>query len=432
METRIIPKTHHQRSGRPRLILRSTWVTLAAIVLALNAAGLPASYAKYKSVCTSAACAHSEEIARLTPEGVRALRDFGLSPGFYGAYVGVVLPEVAALTFATVAGVIIWHKSDDRMALFSAFALLLFGGAAFNSDVSEAAAAAYPALWLPVHLLEYAGQVAYTTFFYVFPDGRFVPRWGRWLVLVWAVLLVPDVFFPRSPLNLLDGPLFFGLIGGAVLAQVYRYMRVSTPVRRQQTKWVVFAMAVAGAGLVGTSTLVSAVPAIEQSGLLGQMIGTTLTEGFVLLIPLSIGVAMVRYGLYEIDIIINRTLVYGSLTATLVVAYLGCVIGLQYVLRALTVEVSNLTIVASTLLIAALFNPLRRRIQSFIDRRFYRRKYDARKTLEAFSAKLRDETDLEALSEDLVGVVRETMQPARVSVWLRLHSDVGLGRKSPG
>src|SRR5215204_1732889 len=279
MGTRIIPKTHHQRSGRSRLILRSPWVALAAIVLALNAAGLPASYAKYKSVCTSAACAHSEEIARLSPEGVRALRDFGLSPGFYGAYVGVVLPEVAVLTFATVAGVIIWHKSDDRMSLFSAFALLVFGGAAFNSDVSEAAAAAYPALSLPVYLLEYVGQVAYTIFFYVFPDGRFVPRWARWLVLVWAVLLVPDVFFPRSPLNLLDGPLFFGLIGGAVLAQAYRYWRVSTPVHRQQTKWVVFVTAVAGAGLVGTSTLGTAVPAIEQSGPLGQMIGTTPQRG---------------------------------------------------------------------------------------------------------------------------------------------------------
>jgi hypothetical protein len=213
--------------------------------------------------------------------------------------------------------------------------------------------------------------------------------------------------------------LFFGLIGGAVLAQVYRYRRVSTPVHRQQTKWVVFGIAVGGAGLVGTSTLVSAVPAIEQSGPLGQMIGTTISEGFVLLLPLSIGVAMVRSGLYEIDVIINRTLVYGSLTATLVVVYLGCVIGLQYVLRALTVEGSNLTIVASTLLIAALFAPLRRRIQSFIDRRFYRRKYDAAKTLEAFAGRLREETDLEALGGELVGVVRETMQPAHVSLWLR-------------
>src|SRR5919107_5342180 len=136
----------------------------------------------------------------------------------------------------------------------------MFGGAAFNSDVSEAAAAAYPALSLPVHLLEYVGQVAYTIFFYVFPDGRFVPCWARWLVLVWAVLLVPDVFFPRSPLNLLDGPLFFGLIGGAVLAQAYRYWRVSTLVHRQQTKWVVFVTAVGGGGGVGGGALGGGVP----------------------------------------------------------------------------------------------------------------------------------------------------------------------------
>ena len=184
---------------------------------------------------------------------------------------------------------------------------------------------------------------------------------------------------------------------------------------------MVFGIVLGGAGLVGTMTLVSVVPAIERSELLAQMIGTTLTAGFPLLVPLSIGVAMVRSGLYEIDVIINRTLVYGTLTATLVVVYLGCVIGLQYMLRALTVEGSNLTIVASTLLIAALFAPLRRRIQIFIDRRFYRSKYDARKTLEAFSAKLRDETNLQALEEDLVGVVRETMQPAYVSLWL--HPD---------
>jgi hypothetical protein len=232
--------------GRWLVFARAAWATLAAIVLALNVVGLSASYAKYESVCTSAACAHSEGIVRLTPEGVRALRDFGLSPEFYGAYVGVVVPGVAALTFATVAAVIFWHKSDELMALFSAFALLLFGGAALNSDVSAAAAAAYPALWLPIHILEYAGQVAYTTFFYVFPDGRFVPRWARWLVVFWTVLLVPDIFFPRSPWNLLDGPLFFGLIGGAVLAQVYRYLRASTPVHHQQTKWVVFGIAVGG------------------------------------------------------------------------------------------------------------------------------------------------------------------------------------------
>jgi hypothetical protein len=136
-------------------------------------------------------------------------------------------------------------------------------------------------------------------------------------------------------------------------------------------------------------------------------------------IPIAMGIAITRYRLYEIDTLINRTLVYGLLTATLVALYFAAIVVLQRVFVVLTGEQSTLAVVASTLLIAALFNPLRRSIQSFIDRRFYRTKYDTRNTLEAFSGKLRDETDLDALTNDLVGVVRETMQPAHVSLWLR-------------
>ena len=136
-------------------------------------------------------------------------------------------------------------------------------------------------------------------------------------------------------------------------------------------------------------------------------------------VPIAVGIAILRYRLYDIDLLINRTLVYGSLTVTLVALYFGGIVVLQRVFVLLTGQQSTLAVVASTLLIAALFTPLRRRIQGFIDRRFYRRKYDARKTLEAFSTKLKNETDLEALNNDLVGVVRETMQPAHVSLWLR-------------
>jgi len=351
-------------------------------------------------------------------EQVRLLKNLGLTPEFYAAYT-VALPVGTMVVFTAIATVIFWRRSEDRMALFAAFMLVVFGGAALTSDVPRAVAAAHPTLWFPVHLFEYLGQVAFVVFFYVFPNGRFVPRLTRWLAIAVALLYVPSIFFPDSSLDLLSGPLFIGFIGSLVRAQVYRYGRVSSPVERQQTKWVVFGVAVAIVGFGLILTLVSLAPSIEPSGPLGEMAASTYVYGFIVLIPLSIGVAILRSGLYDIDVIINRTLVYGSLTATLVVVYFGGIVVLQRVFVLLTGQESTLAVVASTLAIAALFVPLRRRVQAFVDRRFYRRKYDARKTLEAFSAKLRDETDLEALNNELVGVVRETMQPAHVSLWVR-------------
>jgi len=156
-----------------------------------------------------------------------------------------------------------------------------------------------------------------------------------------------------------------------------------------------------------------------QGGIFVSLLGYTAALVLLVLLMISIVVAVLRYRLYDIDLIINRTLVYGALTALLVVVYVGSVVSLQAALRALTGQASQLAIVASTLLIAALFNPLRHRLQAFIDRRFYRSRYDAAKTLQAFSAKLRDETDLEVLDDDLVRVVQETMQPAHVTLWLR-------------
>jgi hypothetical protein len=187
-------------------------------------------------------------------------------------------------------------------------------------------------------------------------------------------------------------------------------------VERQQIKWFAYTAAV-----LAITVFLQIITFAVETPLWFERVGFALNIAFIPAIPIAIGIAILRYRLYDIDLLINRTLVYGSLTLMLALVYFGGVTATQVVFTALTgqEEQPQLTIVVSTLVIAALFTPLRRRIQSFIDRRFYRRKYDARKTLEAFSAQLRDETDLNALSEDLVGVVRETMQPAHVSLWLR-------------
>ena len=284
-----------------------------------------------------------------------------------------------------------------------------------------------------------------TYVFLLFPDGRLPSR--RWRPLAWlsgTVIVLVSILVGLTPGGLqnlggirnpyaLEGypwletvayivlPLLPLCMLASVISLVMRYRR-SRGEERQQIKWIAFA-----ASFVGLLYLIAMVCAfIFPSGAWFQagsplwldLLGYAALSSFTL-VPIAIGFAVLRYRLYEIDIIINRTLVYGSLTISLALVYVGLVVSLQYVFRALTGGDSQLVIVASTLAIAALFNPLRRRNQSFIDRRFYRRKYDARKTLEEFSARLRDETDLEALNADLVGVVRETMQPAHVSLWLR-------------
>jgi len=211
------------------------------------------------------------------------------------------------------------------------------------------------------------------------------------------------------------------------VVSLFARLRRSSGIERQQLKWFAYA-----AALLATDLLASNALAVLLGGTGNEVAEFIPFLTFVITlsgIPMAMGVAILKHRLYDIDIIINRTLVYGALTLSLLLVYVGCVVSLQYVLRAFTGGNSQLVIVASTLAIAALFNPLRRRIQSFIDRRFYRRKYDAVKTLEEFGAKLRDETDLESLNAEMLSVVRETMQPEHVSLWLREN---GIKREAEG
>jgi hypothetical protein len=311
------------------------------------------------------------------------------------------------------------------MALLTSLFLVTFGTVAVDTTDADALVTSQPAWWLPVQGVQIVGEVCVVLFFLLFPNGRFVPHWTRWLALAFIAFVVSrdqfSGFYSGSPaLEMVSEWVFIGYVVSLLWSQIYRYRRSSSEAQRRQTKWVVF-----GTTLAIVGTFPSRVP-LDFSLVDGDtpFVLLVLKVGFALsflLLPLSMGVAVLRSHLFDIDVVINRTLVYGSLTATLVALYFVGIVVLQRLFVALTGEKSTLAVVASTLVIAALFTPLRRRIQSFIDRRFYRRKYDARKTLEAFSAQLRDETDLNALSDDLVGVVRETMQPAHVSLWL--HPD---------
>jgi len=212
------------------------------------------------------------------------------------------------------------------------------------------------------------------------------------------------------------------IFGSIISSQIYRYGRVFTPVQRQQMKWVILGVAVAIGVIIGILAITFLLPSNVNVNTFVEIIITTLIwPAALLLIPLSIGFSILRHRLYDIDLLINRTLVYGTLTISLAAVYVGLVIGLQALVRLFTGQVSQspVVIVASTLAIAALFQPLRHRLQAIIDQRFYRRKYDAAKALEAFSATLRNEVDLSQLREHLLNVIQETMRPTRVSLWLR-------------
>jgi hypothetical protein len=277
----------------------------------------------------------------------------------------------------------------------------------------------------------------------LFPDGRLPSR--RWRPLAWlsgAVITLASAGFALSP-GPMDGlpgirnP--FGLekypwiadatlgvmlllplcILASAVSLVLRFLR-SGGEEREQIKWLAFAASLLGLGIFsyGIPASILSEDAGGADPLWQNLLEDAVTLSFAG-IPVAVGIAILRYRLYDIDLLINRTLVYGSLTATLALVYVGGVVGLQSAFRALTGQESTLAIVASTLAIATLFNPLRMRVQMFVDRYFYRRKYDAAKTLSAFNARLREETDLEALSDDLVGVARGTMQPEHVSFWLR-------------
>ena len=401
--------------GRWLLLARGLWLILVILTLTIFFASLPAYIDLLQTPCVGLACGYQQ----LSPEQAATLEGIGLFPGVFIVF-SVALAFILLVVCLAVSMVIVWRRPDDRMAFIVALFLVTLSpfNVMFNVSASPSP------LQVPNECLNFLFATLLPLILALFPGGRFVPRWMRWPVIAFLVVQAPFTFYPAlASLYIYAVSIGFlvsiGMCAILVVVQWYRYRRVSSPLERQQTKWVLF-----GFAAFITWDVIGIVPYLLFPGIaspdsLYLPLYTAVQGIVILLIPLSFGFAMLRSRLWEIDIIINRTLVYGALTASLALVYVGLIFGLQALLRGFISQNNSVAIVLSTLAIVALFQPLRSSIQRIIDRRFYRSKYDAAKTLAAFSSTLRNEVNLEQLSEQLVAVVKETMQPAHVSLWLR-------------
>ena len=413
-------------SGAFLIIARVVWLALVIPSLGFFVASLVVSYQLIQRGCGDPMTCNILPGA-LTAKELHVLATSGFSVSAYAALLTIFWAILTSF-WCAVGFLIFWRRSDDWLALLAAFFLVLFG---INSSANTpyALALAYPALAVPASLVGFLGYVSLVVFFVLFPNGRLVPRWMGLILLLFIILAFFSNFpSPTAPFNehwpdwLSFLLVYLVPLAAIIFSQIYRYKRVSTPLQRQQTKWIVLGGTVTVGIFIGLLAINFLSPFSVNSNDLGEVIlGNTIFPLIFLLIPLSIGFSISRYRLYDIDLLINRTLVYGMLTISLALIYIGLVIGLGSLVRLFTGQLaqSPIVIVASTLAIAALFRPLRHRIQAIIDHRFYRRKYDAAKTVSAFSATLRNEVDLSQLREHLLTVVQETMQPAHVSLWLR-------------
>ena len=360
----------------------------------------------------------------VSPRELHLLHVIGITPDVYALAYVVMIGLFIAINCA-IAGAILVRRGSDRFATYTAFALALFAGFGLGQP-DQLFHRWYPALWLPVATLSMVGYLALLVFVYLFPDGRPVPRWPGIILAFFALTQVPADLAPSwaATVERSMGPtanpviavISLALFSSLIYSQVHRYRHVSTTLQREQTKWVVYGIAVTIVGWAGILALYNSIPFGRNpvADFLALAAGTFIW----LVIPVSIGVAILRYKLWDIDVLINRTLVYGSLTASLAAVYIGGVVGLQTLFRTVTGQSSELAVAIVTLLIAALFNPWRHRLQIFIDRRFYRRRYDAAIILSRFAARSRDESDIDRLVSDIIAVVENTMQPSHLAVWL--------------
>jgi hypothetical protein len=414
-----------QLQGAWLWVARFLWGVLFSLSLGVFVYAAPVGYARLMTPCTPPGCADDQ----LLPATIQMLAQNGVSLRLYVLY-NIGLSVLFSVVYLSIAALIFWRRSDDRMTIFASLTLTVFG--VFPTELVAGLAGQH---WVWIWLLagmELLMVALFITLLYLFPNGRFVPGWTRWLTLSWVAMgatsLLIGPFLPHeigrvvsfavwpAPIQFL---VLLVLFGAGIWAQVYRYRRTSNPLQRQQTKWVVFGLVVAATAVIGVNELLlTFAPGWMANGTLSRMVIDAIIATSIIFTALTFGIAILRYRLWDIDVVIRRTLIYAVLSGLLALTYFGTVLLIETVRPVVWSQHSQAETVLATLLIAALFTPLRRAVQHGIDRRFYRKRYNSDQVLARFSAKIRNEVELETLRADLVGVVQETMQPAHVALWL--------------
>lgn len=408
--------------GRALILARGIWLLLTAVMLVCLLPSFLAYSQVLHHVCDSPASC--QLFTQATPDKLLALHRLGLSLDDFAIY-SLCVQAVVTLVFLMVGWLIFWRRSDTWLGLVASFILNLEGCFGMFASLAGALDATnQPLILVLASQVFQLGDLALGIFLLIFPTGRFTPRW-TWLVGLLFLsnnltfsLPAPYSFFYWPPF--LQATILLLELGSVIVIQIYRFLRVYTPLERQQVKWL-FASFTGGVLVFALFffglPLLPGLGAPDSPAQLLDLLGGAL---LYLSLPLGTGIAILRYRLWDIDAILNKVLVYGGLSALLAGIYAGLIIGLENLVGLMSWQGSQqpVVLVVSTLVIAALFQPLRHRIQQSIDRRFYRRKYEAARILAAFSATLHQEVDLDQLREQLLAVVRETMQPTHVSLWL--------------
>jgi uncharacterized membrane protein len=410
------PSTRPLRTDRWLVAIWLALILFGPLTIVIFFAGLPLLYQQLSTICPDV-CQDN----RLSAAAAATWQESGLSMELYAAIDTGLALLLALVSFGT-AGLLLLRRPRERMPVFVALMLIFLGGT-FSSAFGMVGQR-YPDLNGLISFINLAGFGLFPILFLAFPDGRFVPGWSRWLALALFAVAVSGLV-PVAQSLPSGGPfiallVFWALIGP--LAQAYRYRRVSAVVEKQQTKWLVagLSLGIGGFLVTGVIAILSGVP--DTAGPFALVVTDILVYLFMAVIPVTIATGVLRYRLWDVDVIVRRTLVYAVLTGLLALIYFGTVIALQVVFESASGQQSPVSIVISTLVIAALFSPLRRRVQSVIDRRFFRQKYDADQVLAHFAEHARDEVEVEALTAELLAAIQETVRPECAGIWLRTQA----------